>query len=396
MTDQFARDGRGAAKDVAAGERAVMDPPMDRRMTELYSADLASGGVRRPPSPQWLIPDWPAPPGVRALSTLRVGGSSRAPFASLNLGDHVGDAPIAVARNRRALREAAGLPAEPCWLAQVHGTQVADLDAAAMGGSAEATVMVGQAEGAEIGRQAGAWVMGAPADAAVTSEPGRVCAILTADCLPILLAAAPGGRVAAAHAGWRGLAAGVIEAVVHKMGVAPRDVMAWLGPAIGPRYFEIGPEVREAFLKEDPGAGMAFTVSARGERDDARGAVGERGALGGAGSAGDDAPGTGTGMHGAWNVEEGAGGERGSAAGTRGAGHGKSSAGTRARGAGGERYLADLYVLARRRLTHLGVERIYGGGECTYASAERYFSYRRDGQTGRQASLIWMEPSAGG
>jgi YfiH family protein len=238
------------------------------------------------------------------LSTLRVGGSSRAPYASLNLGGHVGDAAIAVAKNRRSLREAAGLPNEPCWLSQVHGTRVADLDADSMGGEA---------------------------DAAVTSEPGRVCAILTADCLPVLLAAAAGGRVAAAHAGWRGLAAGVIEAAVQAMGVTPQDLLAWLGPAIGPRHFEVGAEVREAFLKEDPGAGMAFTASTRG-------GVGELG--------------------------------------------------------GGERYRADIYSLARRRLERLGVERIYGGGDCTYSSAERYFSYRRDGQTGRQASLIWLERPA--
>jgi YfiH family protein len=232
---------------------------------------------------------------------MRVGGSSRAPYASLNLGAHVGDASIAVAKNRRSLREASGLPNEPCWLSQVHGTRVVELDTGFAGGEA---------------------------DAAVTSDPGRVCAILTADCLPVLLAAAAGGRVAAAHAGWRGLAAGVIEATVQAMGVAPGDLLAWLGPAIGPRHFEVGPEVRETFLKEDAGAGVAFTENTRASVD--------------------------------------------------------------------PRYMADLYALARRRLTRLGVERIYGGGECTYSSAERYFSYRRDGQTGRQASLIWLERAAAG
>ncbi len=323
--------------DRASGRR------VERRAEERYREDRVGGGGRAA-SPQWLIPDWPTPPGVRALSTLRMGGSSRAPFASLNLGSHVGDASIAVAKNRRSLREAAGLPTEPCWLAQVHGTRVADLDTGVLG----------------------------DADAAVTSEPGRVCAILTADCLPILLAAAAGGRVAAAHAGWRGLAAGVIEAAVQAMGVAPRDLLAWLGPAIGPRHFEVGAEVREAFLKEDPGAHAAFTASTRGRADEERGSErvggGERRSTG-------ESEGGERGCTG-----ESEGGERGSA--------GESG--------GRERYMANIYSLARQRLARLGVERVYGGGECTYTSAERYFSYRRDGQTGRQASLIWLERAAAG
>jgi YfiH family protein len=282
---------------------------------------------------------------VRALSTLRVGGSSRAPYASLNLGSHVGDASIAVAKNRRSLREAAGLPNEPCWLSQVHGTRVVDLDSAV---TVDSGVTVGEA------------------DAAVTADPGRVCAILTADCLPVLLAAASGGRVAAAHAGWRGLAGGVIEAAVQAMGVAPRDLLAWLGPAIGPRHFEVGPEVREAFLKADPGASMAFTASLSGRSLEAR-----------------DVP-----------VELTGGGEQG-AEGHR-AIRGERDAG-RGQGAGVDaRFMADIYLLARRRLARLGIERIYGGGECTYSSADRYFSYRRDGQTGRQASLIWLERAAAG
>jgi YfiH family protein len=246
---------------------------------------------------RWLTPDWPAPATVRALSTLRSGGASGPPYASLNLGGHVGDDATVVEGNRRALRNAAGLPAEPAWLEQVHGTHVMDLDSQAPSG---------------------------PSDAAVTRQPGRVCAILTADCLPVLLASVAGDRVGAAHAGWRGLAAGVIEATVAALGASPRQLLAWLGPAIGPRHFEVGTEVREEFLGRaeagDTAADeAAFVPNARG------------------------------------------------------------------------RYMADLYALARRRLQRLGVERIYGGGQCTYTDDARYYSHRRDGRTGRQATLIWLE-----
>jgi polyphenol oxidase len=245
-------------------------------------------------SAAWLKPEWPAPAGVRALSTFRSGGVSAAPYASLNLGGHVGDLAQAVAENRRRLTAAAGLPAEPAWLTQVHGTNVIDLDAAADRA-------------------------GVPADAAFTRRRGRVCAILTADCLPVLLAADSGDLVAAAHAGWRGLAGGVIEATVQALPVAPDQLMAWLGPAIGPRHFEVGAEVREAVLAGDPGAKSAFAANARG------------------------------------------------------------------------RFMADLSALARRRLAALGIDRVYGGGQCTFADENRYFSHRRDGATGRQASVIWLE-----
>jgi YfiH family protein len=274
----------------------------------------------------WVEPEWPAPAGVRALSTFRSGGVSAAPYASLNLGGHVGDLPEAVTENRRRLRAAAGLSAEPMWLAQVHGTTVVDLDAAAdvdrgaglnAGADLAATVdLDGRAE-LDASRLLG------PADAAFTRRRGRVCAILTADCLPILLAAESGELVAAAHAGWRGLAGGVIEATVRALQVAPEQLMAWLGPAIGPRYFEVGAEVRAALLAGDPGADTAFAANARG------------------------------------------------------------------------RYLADLGALARRRLASLGVGRVYGGGQCTYADGNRYFSHRRDGVTGRQATLTWLEWRSG-
>jgi len=260
---------------------------------------------------EWLIPDWPAPATVRALSTLRTGGLSKPPYASLNLGSHVGDDATAVAGNRRALRDAARLPAEPAWLEQVHGTHVMDLDSQI---PADSTGAASPAPAGPVG----------PADAAVTRQPGRVCAILTADCLPVLLASDAGDRVGAAHAGWRGLAAGVIEATVGALGAPPRQLLAWLGPAIGPAHFEVGAEVREEFLQ--------------------RAAAGD--------TAADDAAFV-----------------------------------PNARG----RYTADLYALARHRLRRLGVDRIYGGGECTYADDARYYSHRRDGRSGRQATLIWLE-----
>jgi polyphenol oxidase len=241
----------------------------------------------------WLTPDWPAPAGVRALSTYRGGGVSQGPYASLNLGDHVDDVPAAVAENRRRLRMAAELPDEPRWLNQVHGRRVANLDVLEPA---------------------------AAADGAVTRRPGHVCAILTADCLPVLIAPVSGAAVAAAHAGWRGLAGGVIEATVEALAASPQSLSVWLGPAIGPRHFEVGAEVRDELLRADPGADAAFEANSRG------------------------------------------------------------------------RFMANLTALARRRLIRLGIERIYGGSECTFEHQERYFSYRRDGQTGRQATLIWLEP----
>jgi YfiH family protein len=225
-----------------------------------------------------------------ALSTYRSGGVSGGQYASLNLGQHVGDDPAAVTENRRRLQREAHLPSEPRWLAQVHGVSVADLDADVASG---------------------------PADAAVTRGPDRVCAVLTADCLPVLFAADFGEVVAAAHAGWRGLAAGVIEATFQALRVAPERTLVWLGPAIGPRHFEVGSEVAEAFLRQDEGAHAAFLPNLRG------------------------------------------------------------------------RFMADLELLARRRLGFLGITRIYGGGECTYSAGDRYFSHRRDGNCGRQATLIW-------
>jgi YfiH family protein len=233
---------------------------------------------------------WPAAGHVHVAVTTRQGGVSAAEFSSLNLGDHVGDDPAAVAQNRIRLRHALALPAEPLWLRQVHGTAV---------------TVAGREHPAE-------------SDAAVAFERGCILAILSADCLPVLLTDRDGTVVAAAHAGWRGLAAGVIEAVVRQMHRDPAELMAWLGPAIGPRAFEVGEEVRQALLDADPLATDAFAPNARG------------------------------------------------------------------------RWQADLFLLARRRLDALGIPRIDGGGVCTYDDAVRFYSHRRDGRTGRMASLIWM------
>ncbi|MFA7293575.1 MAG: peptidoglycan editing factor PgeF [Rhodocyclaceae bacterium] len=239
----------------------------------------------------WYVPDWPLPAGVHALQTTRCGGVSRAPWNSFNLGDHVGDRAEDVAANRALL--ALVLPAQPCWLQQVHGVAVFDADTAI-----EATP-------------------GPQADAVFSRQSGRVCAVMTADCLPVLFCERNGGVVAAAHAGWRGLRAGVLEATLAAMRVAPAQVMAWLGPAIGPAAFEVGAEVRQAFVGDDAAAAAAFVAGTDG------------------------------------------------------------------------RYFADLYLLARQRLQRAGVTAIHGGNACTLLDAERYFSYRRDGVTGRMATLIW-------
>ena len=242
----------------------------------------------------WIIPEWPAPPGVRAVSTLRTGGTSVGPFASLNLGDHVGDDPAAVAANRSRLVAELGLPLEPCWLCQVHGTTVVE-------------AAPGLASPPE-------------ADAVVTGLPGLACVVLTADCLPVLLARRDGSRVGAAHAGWRGLAAGVLEATVGRVcadGGSPAELLAWLGPAIGAGAYEVGADVREALLARDPGAVDTLRPGRPGH------------------------------------------------------------------------WWLDLYAAARRRLADAGVTAVYGGSWCTATEAGRFFSWRRDGTCGRQASLIW-------
>jgi len=179
----------------------------------------------------WLIPDWPAPAGVKACVTTRAGGVSLAPFDSLNLGDHVEDSPEAVLENRRCLTAAFAI--QPAWLRQVHG------------------VVVVEADPGQIAEADGSW----------TDTPGIACTAMTADCLPALFCNKAGTRVAAAHAGWRGLAAGVLDAAADSLDVAPADILVWLGPAIGPKAFEVGPEVREAFMQQLAQTAEAFVPS---------------------------------------------------------------------------------------------------------------------------------------
>ena len=184
------------------------------------------------PSSDWLLPDWPAPASVRACVTTCAGGVSLAPFASLNLGDHVDDDPAAVAANRRLLVDRLGC--RPAWLQQVHSPDVVEADPAQV----------------------------PTADASWTATPGTACSVLTADCLPALFCDRAGTRVAAAHAGWRGLAGGVLENTVAALAGAPDELLVWLGPAIGPESFEVGPEVREAFVSQHAEADRAFRPSA--------------------------------------------------------------------------------------------------------------------------------------
>lgn len=247
---------------------------------------------------QTIHPTWGAPENVRALSTLRGGGASAPPYddglggAGFNLGTHVGDDPSAVCANRQALRTL--LPSEPAWLNQVHGVTV---------------INAGHAVGTP------------DADASIATRPGVVCAILTADCLPVLLHDHAGKVVGAAHAGWRGLAGGVLRRTVeamHDAGAA--GINAWLGPAIGPATFEVGDEVRQIFLTQDARAEAAFVSIAA-------------------------SPG---------------------------------------------KFLADIYHLARLALHDAGVTTVSGGRFCTVSDATRFYSYRRDGRTGRMASLVWM------
>jgi len=188
------------------------------------------------PHPDWIVPRWPVPANVRALITTRAGGASQGPYTSFNLGLRTDDDPHSVSANRAQLE--ALLPQPPRWLRQVHGATVVEADSLA----------------------------GAPeADAAVARRPGTVCGVLVADCIPVLFADRAGTTVGVAHAGWRGLAAGVIPNAVERMGIGPRNLIAYLGPGIGPAAFEVGPDVREAFLARDAGSQAAFTPHAPGK-----------------------------------------------------------------------------------------------------------------------------------
>jgi hypothetical protein len=205
----------------------------------------------------------------------------------MNLGDHVDDDPNDVVENRRRLKETLSLPTEPLWLQQVHGTEVLGVD-------------------------------GDCGDARIVSEPGQVAVVMTADCLPVLFCDRYGREVAAAHAGWRGLVSGILEQTLARMSADNKEILAWMGPAIGPQAFEVGEEVREAFINHHDRSEVAFTPSPAG------------------------------------------------------------------------RWLADLYQLARQRLEAAGIIEIYGGGWCTFSDPDRFYSFRRDGATGRMASLIWI------
>jgi len=241
---------------------------------------------------EFIFPDWPTPARVRALTTTRAGGVSLGPYTSLNLGDHVDDDPVAVRRNRGLLRESCNLPSEPLWLKQVHGNAVVSALEVAPG---------------------------VEADGAFTDTAGVVLAVLTADCLPVFLCDRRGSRVALLHAGWRGLSAGVIENGVRALDVPAGGLVAWLGPAIGPESYEVGDEVRDAFVQSDPASVDAFRASSP------------------------------------------------------------------------RRWHADLYALARRRLNALGINAVHGGGWCTFRDRSRFYSFRRDRQTGRMASLLWID-----
>jgi YfiH family protein len=238
----------------------------------------------------WIVPDWPAPSNVRALVTTRNGGFSAGACRGMNLGLESDDPP-SIARNQELLRAVCGV--EPLWLSQTHGKKVVAVDHAQQ-----------MAEG----------------DAAVATLPGRAAAVRVADCLPVLFCDRGGTRVAAAHAGWRGLCAGVLEATVAAMHAPAPEIIAWLGPAIGRDAFEVGAEVRAAFVARDAGADAAFVPY--------------------------------PGRPGKWQ--------------------------------------ADLYALATLRLRNAGVVAVHGGGLCTVADAERFFSHRRDGTTGRMAALVWL------
>jgi polyphenol oxidase len=253
----------------------------------------------------FILPNWPAPKNVHALQTNRYAASgdgvksgfSAAPYDSFNLGSHVGNNPIHVAQNRQLLSQF--LPSEPVWLNQVHGINVVD---------AANTDCVPDA------------------DASFTSRKNVVCVTMTADCLPILVCDDAGTLVASIHAGWRSLCDGVIEATIKKLPAKPANLIAWLGPAIGPKAFEVGAEVREQFIQKDAKAELAFKKHANNQEQD--------------------------------------------------------------------KWLADIYQIATLRLHNLGITQIYGGGIdqdfCTFTQKEQFYSYRRDGATGRMATLIWL------
>lgn len=241
---------------------------------------------------QLIKPEWNAPANIAACCTTRLGGYSQSPYDSLNLGIRTSDNPDQVRANRQLLRQQLALPVEPAWLTQTHSTDVVVLEKTS-------------------NRQA---------DAAVSRSPGQVAVVLTADCLPVLLASVSGDEIAAAHAGWRGLQAGVIEATVGKMQNNPQQLLAWIGPGISQAHFEVGNEVREAFVESMPASSACFV----------------------------------TGKPGHW--------------------------------------YCDLPGIAELKLRQLGIQQVVRDAHCSYADRELFHSYRRDGESGRMASLIWFQP----
>lgn len=241
-----------------------------------------------------IIPNWNIPKHIHAFTTIRTGGVSKSPFDSFNLGDHVNDNPQDVAQNRALLVEKFHLPQSPLFLTQTHSTRVIELPYS----------------GEDI-----------EADAVYTNQPNQVCLVMTADCLPVLFVSKNGKEIAAAHAGWRGLCDGVLEATVEKFQCPRNEISAWLGPAISPKAFQVGTEVIEQFCAFDPRAEEAFIQDS-------------------------------------------------------------STSG---------KFLGNLYQIATQRLNKLGITEISGGKYCTYTQEDLFFSYRRDKQTGRMATLIWRE-----
>lgn len=282
---------------------------------------------------KWITPDWPAPAWIKAVSTTRMDGVSLPPFEGLNLGCHVGDNPARVAQNRAHLANKMKMAISPTWLNQIHGTEVVRLPLA----SSSRSII-------------GSMTKDIPdADASYTSKIGPVCVVMTADCLPVLFCDLQGTQVAAAHAGWRGLLNGVLENTLL-MFADPHQVMAWLGPAIGADAFEVGGEVRALFLEKDARANLAFKPrSFRSKSLEP-------------------------------NFSQSVSLQSASL----------QSNFLQLNCSQSNKWLADIYLLARQRLELAGVTQIYGGNCCTVSDPKRFFSYRRENRTGRQASCIWI------
>jgi len=244
----------------------------------------------------FITPNWPAPASIHAYSTTRIKGYSQPPFEHFNLSFKPQESATIVKQNRALLKQVLNLPSEPIWLKQPHSNLVIDANSP--------TTFDADGSYSRLSQN---------------QSVSPVCTIMTADCLPILLCNKAGTEIAALHAGWRSLASGIIETGIKKFTASPNEILAWLGPAITQTYFEVGKDVRNAFMAHNPNADQAFKPSKE------------------------------------------------------------------------NKWFADLYQLARQRLTELGINQIYGGNYCTYADKTRFYSYRRDPQTGRQASLIWIE-----